>query len=233
MTETILLFPTTTTRSWRKVSNQEKETWFDLYLKHSNQNGESHDWLGYEELHLEPSVEFFYKDILMPVVKSYLDSLHVNRNNISVHVTKSFFNVTDKSGINKHNHEENHISFVYYPHIAEGKERDLMLFQNARKHSNEPYHAFFADNVTEWDPFNSRVMRMEVKEGYLYVFPSDMDHDLDNVEGDANSCIKGFTDKKALYDTRFCVAGDMLITRNHSNSYQRTLSPPEKWKNFS
>lgn len=230
--ENILLFPTVVTKTERKVPSFEKELWFDLFLKHSNNNGESHDWLGFEEVHLEPSVEFFYSDILMPAVNSYLDALRVNRNNIDLHVTKSFFNVTKKAGIRRHNHIENHISFVYYPHIAKDKERDLMLFQTSQKHPNEPYHAFFADNVTGWDEINSRVMHLAVQEGFLYVFPSDMDHDIEVKDGDQNSGIQGFMNHKDLYGSRFCVAGDILITRNHTREYQRTLPPPNKWKNF-
>ncbi len=48
-----MLFPTVVTQSHRKVSEEEKDIWFDLFLKHSNQNGESHDWLGFEEINLE------------------------------------------------------------------------------------------------------------------------------------------------------------------------------------
>lgn len=229
--EHIMLFPTVVTQSHREVSKEEKEIWFDLFLKHSNQNGESHDWLGFEEIHLEESVEFFYRDVLMPAVNEYLERLHVERKNIDVHVTKSFFNVTKQAGIRRHNHVENHISFVYYPHIAKGKERDLMLFQNG-KHPNEPYNLFFNDNVNAWDAINSRVMHLGVEEGTLYVFPSDLDHDIEVREGDQESGIQGFKTKKDLYGTRFCVAGDMIITRNHSMSYQRTLPPIEKWRIF-
>jgi len=230
--EHIMLFPTLVTRADRKVNEEEKNIWFDLFLKHSNDRGESHDWLGFEELHLEESVEFFYRDILMPAVNEYLDRLQIARHNIDIHVTKSFFNVTDQAGIRRHDHAENHISFVYYPHIAEGKERDLMLFQNG-KHPNEPYSMFLADNVHGWDAVNSRVMRLDIKEGTLYAFPSDIEHDIEVREGDQESGIQGFFNVNDLMQSRFCVAGDMLITRNHSMAYQRTLSPPEKWKNFS
>lgn len=227
--EHILLFPTVVTKLDRTVRQEEKELWFDLFLKHSNQNGESHDWLGFEELHLDDSVSFFYQHVLNPAVQEYLDGLHINRKNIDLHITKSFFNVTNEAGIRKHDHAENHISFVYYPHIAEGKERDLMLFKNG-KHANEPYGLFFNDNVTDWDSVNSNVVYLQVNEGVLYIFPSDLSHDVEVRDGDQPTGIQGFKTKEDLYKTRFCVSGDILITRNHSMSYQRTLPPVEKWK---
>ena len=227
--EHILLFPTVVTKTVRSVPNEEKEIWFDLFLKHSNQEGQSHDWLGYEEIHLEDKLDFFYKDILNPALDGYLNRLNINRNNIDLHITKTFFNVTKEAGIRRHDHIENHISFTYYPHIANGKERDLMLFQNG-KHANEPYPMFLENNVNQWDHVNATVMCLEVKEGVLYIFPSDLDHDVEVREGDMESGIQSFYTRKDLYGTRFCVSGDILITRNHSMSYQRTLPPVEKWK---
>ena len=228
----ILLFPTVITEDHREVPAWEKDIWFDLYLKHSNKDGESHDWLGFEGLHHEPKAEFFFQQVLMPAVDYYLSCLHLKRDNSDVLVTKCFFNVTNESGMRQHNHEENHFSFVYYPHIAEGKERDLMLFDPRHKHPNEPYSRFFASNVTHWDGINARVMHLPVEEGMLYIFPSNMDHDLKLEESDRGSGILGFKTKQELLDTRFCVAGDLMIVRNHVDSYDRMLPPPITWKKF-
>lgn len=230
--EHIYLFPTVVTRMEREVEDKEKDEWFSMFLKHSNQEGKSHDWLGFEELHHEESLQWFYRDVLMPAVVKYLEHLQVQIKDFDIYITKSFFNVTDKAGITRHNHVENHISFVYYPHIAEGKERDLMLWTNNRKHPNEPYDKFFANTVKngDWNQINSLMLYMPVKEGTLYIFPSDLDHDIEVREGDEPSGIQGFKKKEDLLKTRFCVAGDMMIIRNHSESYQRMLPPLDKWK---
>lgn len=230
--ENIFLFPTIVTQTSVDVSDSEKDKWFSLFLKHSNDEGKSHDFLGFEGLQHEPSVTSFYQDVLMPAVKHYLDTFHVNQEKLDIYVTKSFFNVTDSAGIRPHNHEENHISFVYYPHIAPGKERDLVLHDGNKKHPNEPYSRFFASNVTDWTPLNARNMSIPTETGKLIIFPSDMDHDIEVREGDTPSGIQGFKSKQDLLNTRFCVAGDMMIIRNHIENYQRTLPPLGAWKIF-
>lgn len=230
--ENVFLFPTLISRDKRKVSIDEKNVWFDLYLEHSTADGRSHDFLGFEDIHHEPTVEFFYKDILMPAVQEYLTALKVDTSNMDIFVTKSFFNVTRKSGIRQHDHAENHISFVYYPHVPKELERSLMLWDPRRKHPNEPYKQFFADNVTEWDAINARVMYMPVEEGVLYIFPSDMEHDIEVKGGDIPSGLQCFVNRHDLHRSRFCVAGDMMVIRNHTRSYQRMLPPVEKWKKF-
>lgn len=230
--ESIMLFPTVISSAKREVDESEKDKWFSLFLKHSNKEGKSHDFLGFEGLHHEPSVEFFYRDVLMPAVEHYLESLRVNTENMDILVTKSFFNVTDQAGIRPHDHAENHISFVYYPHIAEGKERSIIFFDPRNKHPNEPYSRFFASNVKEWTPINARNMMIPVEEGILHIFPSDMEHDIEVREGDAPSGIQGFKSKQELLQTRFCVAGDMMIVRNHIREYQRMLPPHVTWKKF-
>ena len=54
--EHITLFPTTILKQTKSVSTEEKDLWFDLFLKHSKYYGESSDYIGYEQLHLEECV---------------------------------------------------------------------------------------------------------------------------------------------------------------------------------
>lgn len=233
--ETVLLFPTTVAKYWRPTPENEKETWFDLYLKHSDNEGKSHDFLGFEELHLEPSVENFYSKTLKLGLDQYFNALKIMQEDFDVYVTKSFFNVTTQQSINEHDHAENHLSFVYYPHIGEGLERNLMVRTNNYKHPNEPYPQFFANIVKpgHWDSLNSLYMRLPVKEGDLYIFPSDLRHNIEHKPGDTNQNqvgMKGYNSREELLNSRFCVAGDMMIIRNHTRAYQRMLPPIDKWQ---
>ena len=228
----LLLFPTVVMSERRLVENEEKDLWFEAYLKHSAPDGTSHDFVGYETVHHEPQLEFFYKDILMPVVHGYFEMLKVNLDLLDIHVTKSFFNVTEQSGIRKHNHIENHLSFVYYPHVAKQKERNLMLFDPKDAGGNEPYSLFFENFVTEWDAVNASSYTVPVEEGLIYVFPSNMSHDIQCIPGDKPPGILSFRSHKELTQSRFCVAGDMLITRKNKGPYKRSLPPVEDWKVF-
>jgi len=232
-TNNIFLFPTVITHTHREVPQDEKDLWFDAYLKNSDERGSSHDYLGYEEIHLEPNLEFFYRDILMPAVREYFNTLSVSLDLLDVHVTKSFFNVTNESGITRHNHEENHVSFTYYPHVGVNKDRRIIFFDKKRSHANEPYRAFFAHHVTEWNNNNATNYALPAETGTLFVFPSNLDHDVQTQEGDAED-IQPFKTKDDLENSRFCVSGDMMITRKQGvKEYNRSLAPLSNWKTFS
>lgn len=235
--ESLFLFPTVITKLRKPVDWKEKEAWFDLYLKHSNEQGKSHDFLGYESIHQEPSVENFFTDTLQKALNQYFASLKLNKDNFDVYVTKAFFNVTTKQSINEHDHAENHLSFVYYPHVPRHLERELVLRTNNYKHPNEPYPQFFASNVEDgkWDALNSLYMNLDVHEGMLYIFPSDMKHNVIRREGDTTQKevgMKGYKTIEDLMESRFCVAGDMMLIRNHMREYQRMLTPLDNWKKF-
>lgn len=229
--EKILLFPTLILKNKVDVSEEEKSHWFDAYIKHSNEEGKTHDFLGFETVHHEPSLEFFFRDVLVPTVNEYLNSLHLDPDYFDVHVTKTFFNVSDKNGINEHDHAENHISFVYYPNVFKGKERNIIFYHPSRAHPNEPYTQWFDSNVMNWDYTNAKSFNLPVEEGIIYIFPSKLAHNVQKLQGDGDF-IKGFRTHQELSKTRFCVAGDMIITRKNRGKYKRNLPPVEDWRKF-
>lgn len=221
----ITLFPTTVLKQNLPVSSTEKDIWFDLFLKHSNADGESSDYIGYEQLHLEESVADFYYDTLRMATLEYLNMLSISiASNLDIYLTKSWFNVTNRAGINRHNHAEHHISFVYYPHVPQDNDASFIL-EHRGKHPNEPYEGFLQTNTFEQNQFNAVTCNLPVSEGALYLYPSDMYHYIDA----PYLPIQGFHNKQDLNHARVCVAGDMLLTAQHS-TYQRALPPLEKWQ---
>ncbi|MDB4345085.1 putative 2OG-Fe(II) oxygenase [bacterium] len=230
--QNIALFPTNVTHAQHEVSKEEQDLWFDLYLKHSNEDGRTHDLLGYEQIQLEPSLEGFFKHKVMPSVREYFKTLSVDSNKFNVHITKTFFNVVDDNGINKHNHEENHISFTYYPYIKPGKERCIILYDTKSRHSNEINTSWFFHYVDEWTEMNCTNFSIPVGQGSMLIFPSNMNHDITK-EKHESTVINSFKTKEDLLESRFCVAGDMIITKKpEAKVYMRTLSSPENWKTF-
>lgn len=226
-----LIFPTLISQTEHTVTNDEKNLWFELYLKHSNREGKSQDFMGFEDVHNET---VFY-DLLMTKLKAgidaYFNCLSINADKIDVQLTKCFFNVTNQSRIDVHDHAENHLSFTYYPHIAQGKDRDLMFFNINESHPNEPYAHFFGHYVSEWTHINSTVNSFPISEGSLFIFPSKLKHCIEEREGDGYEEGKSFMNREELIQSRFCVAGDMLYTRKENvNSYNRALSNPKNWR---
>ena len=223
------LFPTTVSRTESVVSELEKDLWFKLYLKHSASDGRSHDFLGFETVQTDELFHDLFMNRLKQGVDGYLKHLNISRDNLDVQLTKCFFNVTDKSAINLHDHAENHISFTYYPHVAKDKDRNL-VFHNPT-HSNEPYQNFFIKNCKEWTEYNCLNDGLPVSEGVMYVFPSKMLHDIEMRQDDIPSEVLPFTSKESLRNSRFCVAGDLLYTRKVDVPiYSRLLSSPENWR---
>lgn len=229
----MMLFPTNITHIEHEVRQKEQDHWFDLYLKHSNEDGRTHDLLGYEQVQLEPSLDGFFRYKVMPSVREYFKTLSIDPDKFDIHVTKTFFNVVDNNGINKHNHEENHISFTYYPYIKKGKERNIILYDTKHRHANEPHENWFAYHVNEWTVRNATNFSIPVYQGSMLIFPSNLEHNLERKESET-TVINSFKTKEDLLESRFCVAGDMLITKKKEEKvYHRTLSSPENWKTFS
>ena len=227
--ENILLFPTAVSKTTHKVSDEEKEAWFELYSRH-NKDGATHDLLGFERVHTEELFEKYMFSKLKAGLKEYFNLLNLNTKLLDVHLTKAFFNVTNKCGINKHNHIENHISFTYYPFIAPGKERCIVLYDVKDSHSNEPFQGFFYHHVNDWNEINCRKYFLPVQEGALFIFPSKLDHEVEERYGDTNG-MQSFHTADDLRNTRFCVAGDLLYTKKKSvEVYHRTLSHPDLWR---
>ena len=73
-----MLFPTNITHIEHEVRQKEQDHWFDLYLKHSNEDGRTHDLLGYEQVQLEPSLDGFFRYKVMPSVREYFKTLSID-----------------------------------------------------------------------------------------------------------------------------------------------------------
>lgn len=236
------LFPTIVGHTTHTVSQDEKLDLMDLYLANMDENGRTHDLLGFERLQKSISFETHIMPKLKLAVHEYFKFLRINPDKMEVQVTKAFFNVTDQASINLHDHAENHLSFTYYPIIGKGKERNLILHDIKDAHSNEPYQGWFYHHLIEWTEINCRNYSFPVTEGVMFVFPSKMKHEIELREGDTPNIgggkvegvtthTRGFKNKEDLLHTRFCVAGDLLFTKKPEvQKYHRTLSHPSNWR---
>ena len=222
------IFPTTISRTITDVSEEEKDCWFDLYLTHSNDDGKSHDFWGFEKVQTDERFHALFMDRLRRGVDAYFDAVGINPSKLDVQLTKCFFSVVDRSTIYLHDHAENHLSFTYYPNVAEGKDRDILFYINL--HNNEPYTGFFETHADGYTKYNALREGFPVSEGTMYIFPSKLTHQIEKRDGDGLGT-QPFLDKESLSKSRFCVAGDMVYTRkNNIDEYSRLLSSPENWR---
>jgi hypothetical protein len=228
-----LIFPTVISQIQHNVSTSEKEKWFELYLKNSNTEGVSQDFLGFEDIQTNTVFEDLFMNKLRVGINEYFKSLSIDTTKLDVHLTKCFFNVTNQSSIDIHDHSENHLSFTYYPYIAKSKDRDFIIYNVNEAHNNEPYPHFFSNYVTEWTEVNSNINAFPIYEGTMIIFPSRLKHCIESREGDSYEDGKSFKDKSSLLQSRFCVAGDMIYTRKlEIKNYNRALSNPKNWRSL-
>jgi len=221
------LFPTVIWQGNRQVSDEEKSLWFESYLVNSDSDGASLDYLGFQSHHLDSNFSNIFKDIIQNV-KYYFDELSIDHTKLNLYITKTWYNAKTTTGNPQHCHGENHISFTYYPHINPQFEKNLAFFREYETTPNEPYFGFLEDIVTEWTPANCRSYQIPISEGDIVVFPSKLFHST-NGEGTSHEYFKT---KEELVKSRFCVGGDIIITRKDTKEYEKLLPPIENWKLF-
>lgn len=226
----ILVFPTVIGQDKVEVTEEEKNLWFNLYLENSDEEGRSMDFLGFSEIHNSPELNLFVHRIGI-AVRNYLEHLSVEHEKLQINLVKTWFNVHKENQGQFHDHAEAHISFVYYPHINEKVNRSFEVYNYGPKRNNEPVSNFYHHNAITTTFLNARSVHLEVNEGLILVFPSDLGHkttDPNNPE--IPSAIECFKTVEELKETRFCVAGDILLTRKDGNQYERLLTPPNIWR---
>ena len=228
ISENIVLFPTMITVGKREVDEVEKESWFSAYQEMSNTDGESMDYIGYQSIHHDKRFMKVYSDIAS-VIRDYLKCLNITKD-LNINITKSWFNIKTVTGNPIHNHAENHISFTYYPHIHEKYKDKQLVFFNEAKSLNEPYDGFFDSLVDGWNNFNCKSYSFPVAEGNIFVCPGNMNHGVGEAEN--QTTLESFKNKDDLINSRFCVGGDVILTRKDTKDYNGLLTPIENWRKF-
>lgn len=230
MSNIVHLFPLSVLTAKREASQEEKDLLFEAYLKNSDEDGRSMDFHGFNQIHLEKTLEPIYKDIHKEV-ENYLTSLSLSPEDFIINFTKAWFHVKNNGHAKRHDHGENDISWTYYPHIAPGKERNLVFYDPKIKGYNEPNPSFFENNVNDWNYMNARSFAIPAEEGTIMIFPADIEHEMARVENGFGG-VNAFKTKEELMGSRFCLAGDIKLTRANHKEYKRTLPPIEQWKSF-
>ena len=229
ISENILLFPTLITVGKREVDELEKESWFSAYLEQSDKDGKSNEFTGHQSVHHDIRFKKVFSDIA-DTIRNHLKTLGVDTSMIEVYIQKSFFNVKRHHGNPKHNHVESHISFTYYPHIHKSRSQQLIFYQDRAKISNDIYESFLELNVREWHDINASSYSLPVNEGDIFVFPSKLIHSVTDEMNDGRA--ENFKTIEELKLSRFCVVGDVVLTRKDTKSYDRLLMPIENWRKF-
>lgn len=227
------LFPTSIYKSNRKVTNKEKNRWCGIVLDNLDENGFTQDFLGFYQIHHRKEIEGIYAWIISEVRK-YLEEFAVDHSNIDLHITKSFINLTRDAETPEHEHSENQITFTYYPHIAKGREQDLIVYHEHFTQPNEPYPYLFWQVAGEWNKRNSLSKSIPIEEGDLVIMPSKIRHSTSLVDQSIKKEYEDVgTNRENIKDSRICIAGDIMMTqKERCDNLWRVLSPVKDWRTF-
>jgi hypothetical protein len=227
------LFPTTIYKDHRETSIEEKDMWENIILENLNEQGRTQDWLGFSHIHHYEEAKPIFEWIVRGI-RRYLMHFNIYSGDIDINVTKSFINLTRDSQTPEHEHSENHITFTYYPHVAQGREQNLRIYNESFTHPNEPYTHLFAQlHDGNYNLLNSLSESIIINEGDLIVMPSKLRHSTEHVDGRKAVVGTESFDKDNLFDSRICIAGDCVLTkRAGADGLWRLLNPVEEWRKF-
>jgi len=106
-------------------------------------------------------------------VKHFNDEI-INNPKTKLKITQSWLNISKENQFHhKHRHPNSYISGVLY---IETSENDRINFYNPATR----FH-FYQDTSTVFNQFNSSVWWLPATQGMLYLFPSDLEHDVPSV----------------------------------------------------
>jgi len=109
--------------------------------------------------------------------KNYLDKVICPKNNIELYVTQSWLNYTKKNQYHhQHSHPNSIISGVLY--FDSDKENDKIKFLNTKYQQISP-----EINDNKFNLWNSTSWWFPVETGQLIMFPSHINHQVDNKKG--------------------------------------------------
>ena len=118
------------------------------------------------------------KAVLEEKLVEYFNAIHKPKDDVKIVITQSWANYTAKGqGHHSHRHPNSFISGVLY--VKTNKNKDKIKFHSDR-------NSQIQIEPTEWNSFNSKTWVLDINEGELYLFPSDLVHEVPTTEGDAD-----------------------------------------------
>ena len=223
------LFPTTICEFEYEDSSKFKENLWEVALYHIK-DGRSDEIIDPYLHHDEKLKDIYF--FITNSIREYLSVFNIDLDDLDFHISKSYFNITDKDPNPKHHHLDSHMSFIYYAHIPEDVKLNIKFFTT---YMGEPHSCFFETFNKEWNWHNSSSWTFESTEGHLFIFPGDVNHQVvaaeDNFVKGENSLVSTLEDFKKM---RISIVGDGMFT--YKNMYQNTrthgVHPISSWKKF-
>lgn len=196
--------------------------------KHFDKYGYSMETTGNVDLHLDSSFDVLF-NFAAKCAKEYLESLSLDLSIYDVNLIKTWLNVITEFHTPLHNHQDAHLSFVYYVQIPEGL--DKPIYFTCEHKPNDLYHGMTNAGIKEWNTWNSPTWFFKPQEGQLFMFPGKLYHYTGGYgSGEIDTGCKTLED---LRPRRISVAGDFLLTYKNRIGRAYGIQPISNWRRFS
>jgi hypothetical protein len=221
--KTFDLFPTLVGTETYADHNRFKQVFFDNLPKYLREDGITGEQSGHVDLHLNPDFEDLFK-FVSGVAEDYIDTLVGTKDMWQPWLVKTWF--SDFS-VPAHNHDDAHLSFVYYVNVPEDASNPLH-FMPPLDRCNDLTRGMFVANKTipavkYNNQYNCNSVLFTPEEGALVVFPAKLRHMVENTTRQLQPDMK---------DRRISLAGDFVLTFKEPTARSMGLQPISNWRNF-
>ena len=176
------------------------------------------DVKGYGFIHLDEEYKPWL-DAMLPHIHRYLELLRLRTEYLDIYFQRSWPVVTRRNQeIGNHNHENAHISLVYYLKKPERAGGLRLFMQNP---PNEIVPSLFGSSVavqpffTERTAFNSDHVDLDLDEGQVLIFPSKTRHQTITSESD---------------EERISLVADIAVMLNEESECEKFMPAFSMWK---
>lgn len=218
------LFPTLVATETYNSHSEFKQTFFDNLTKYLREDGITGEQSGHVDLHLNPDFEEFFK-FVSGVAEEYIETLVGSKDMWEPWLTKTWFS---DFNVPAHNHEDAHLSFVYYVNVPQKAEYPLHFLPPLNR-PNDLINGMFLPHkdikaVEYNNQYNCNSVEFTPVEGVLAIFPAKLRH-----------MVEIYRTERAekMEDRRISLAGDFVLTFKEKTARSMGLQPISSWRNFS
>ena len=222
------IFPTTIYVDEVKNHNTFKERFLKLYDKFDYEENDLSTTVSEGQvnplIHLEPSMDDMFKEIIRHVKSYVLDTLKF-KDMFNYSITKTWISRTrDSKEIPWHIHSTSHISFVYYLNMPPNAHK-LKFLNPHNKNSfflGMSLESRYEERtmVKEFNQLNSEEFYIHPPEGTVALFPSSIQH--------CTQCVD-----KSFNDERLAIVGDITLTLKEDQlQYSMGYIDQKYWKKY-
>ncbi len=218
------LFPTLVAEFHYDKKEDFKNRFFNRVLHHMDDHGYSMETTGNVDIHFDDDLSDLF-DFAALNAFQYLKTMEVN-DEFDLNLVKTWLNIITEFHTPYHNHQDSHLSFVYYVQIPEGMDKPVNFAIHEKP--NELFHGMTNANIVKWNMWNSPTWFFNPVEGQMFMFPGKLYHYTSGSgSGSPDMPVKTLDDLKPR---RISIAGDFVLTYKKRIGRAYGIMPVSNWK---